>query len=448
MAHDQGVLEALAVLILKCVNHRVCKGHGEKRNWGEVLTLILKKEEKIMKKWTIGLIMMAVALAFTLGPIANNVSAADVIKWGVLIDLSGPTSDWGKNQVKGQLDAMRWVNENGGINGKELKLIVVDDGYKVPRGVAGYNRLVDSEKVLGLYIQSTGTTMTLIKKIVADGVATIAASFTSKFQNPKKTPFSFFVSPSYGTMGRISLKWIRDNWKDKSRNPRICYLYPDNKYGRDILNVCKDYAKKIGVDVGPDQVINWPTKDATVQLTNMTRYNPDFAYITSTAMNGAVILKNAKALGIKTKFISNIRNFEESIITLSGGAAEGTYGVHPIAPYGAPVPGMKKVVETHEKWHPGETGTNVYVEGWVNILGVTEALKTADKAGDLTPSGIRNAFEKFKDFDTGGLAPPLTFTSTDHRGSMAAKIYEIKGGKMVDVSGWVELPRDMEYFGK
>jgi len=401
-----------------------------------------------MKKWKIGFIMVTVALAFTLGPIANNVSAADVIKWGVLIDLSGPTSDWGKNQVKGQLDAMRWVNENGGINGKELKLIIVDDGYKVPKGVAGYNRLVDSEKVLGLYIQSTGTTMTLSKKIVADGVATIAASFIAVFQDPAKFPFSFYVSPSYNAMGRIAVKWIRDNWKDKSRNPKICYLYPDNTYGRCILDSTKDYAKKIGVDVGPDQVINWPTKDATVQLTNMTRYNPDFAYITSTAMNGAVILKNAKALGIKTKFVSNIRNFEESIITLSGGAAEGTYGVHPIAPYGAPVPGMKKVVESHEKWHPGETGTNVYVEGWVNILGVTEALKTADKAGDLTPSGIRNAFEKFKDFDTGGLAPPLTFTSTDHRATMAAKIYEIKGGKMVDVSGWVELPRDMEYFGK
>jgi len=401
-----------------------------------------------MKKWTIGFIMVTVALAFTLGPIANNVSAADVIKWGVLIDLSGPTSDWGKNQVKGQLDAMRWVNENGGINGKELKLIVVDDGYKVPRGVAGYNRLVDSEKVLGLYIQSTGTTMTLAKKIVADGVATIAASFIAVVQDPAKFPFSYYVSPSYNAMGRIALKWIKDNWKDNSRNPKICYLYPDNKYGRCILATTKDYAKKIGVDVGPDQVINWPTKDATVQLTNMTRYNPDFAYITSTAMNGAVILKNAKALGIKTKFISNIRNFEETLITLSGGAAEGTYGVHPIAPYGAPVPGMKKVVESHEKWHPGETGTNVYVEGWVNILGVTEALKLADKAGDLTPSGIRNAFEKFKGFDTGGLAPPLTFTSTDHRASMAAKIYEIKGGKMVDVSGWVELPRDMEYFGK
>ncbi|MFC1882421.1 ABC transporter substrate-binding protein, partial [Thermodesulfobacteriota bacterium] len=128
--------------------------------------------------------------------------------------------------------------------------------------------------------------------------------------------------------------------------------------------------------------------------------------------------------------------------------AEGTYGVHPIAPYGAPVPGMKKVVAAHEKWHAGETGTNVYVEGWVNILGVAEALKNADKAGNLTQSGIRDAFEQFRKFDTGGLAPPLTFTKTDHRGSMAAKIYEVKGGKMVDISGWIELPQDMEYFGK
>ena len=401
-----------------------------------------------MKKWIVGFTISVFVLAMGLGASPDNARAAEVIKWGVLIDLSGPTSDWGKNQLKGQLDAMRWINGHGGINGKELKLIVIDDGYKVPRGVAGYNRLVDSEKVIGLYIQSTGTTMTLIKKIIADGVATIAASFTAKFQNPAKTPFSFFVSPSYGAMGRITLKWIRTTWQDTSRNPKICYLYPDNKYGRDILAVSKDYAKKIGVDVGPDQVINWPTKDATVQLTNMRRYDPDYAFITTTAMNGAVILKNAKALGIRTKFISNIRNFEETLITLSGGAAEGTYGVHPIAPYGAPVPGMKKVVESHEKWHPGEKGTNVYVEGWVNILAVTEALKMADKAGDLTPSGIRNAFEKFKDFDTGGLAPSLTFTSTDHRASMAAKIYEVKKDKFVAITNWIELPRDMEYFGK
>ncbi|HMK36676.1 MAG TPA: ABC transporter substrate-binding protein [Desulfomonilaceae bacterium] len=401
-----------------------------------------------MRRWFFRSAIVGVALALVLGFIAGYAGAADEVKWGVLIDLSGPTSDWGKTQTKGQLDAARWINENGGINGKKLELVVIDDAYNVPKGVAGYNRLIESEKVLGVYIQSTGTTLTLAKKIAEDKITTFGASFTSKFQDPSKFPYSFFVGPSYGTMGRVALKWIKDNWKDTSRKPKICYLYPDNQYGRDILDACNLYAKTLGIEVVTDQVVNWPTKDATVQLTNMKRTDPDFAYLTSTAMNGAVILKNAKALGLRTKFISNIRNFEETLITLSGGAAEGSYGVDPFAPYGADVPGMKKVVECHEKWHAGEVGTNVYVEGWVNILVAAEALRMADKAGKLVPEGIREALEQFKNFDTGGLAPPLTYTSTDHQGSMAAKVYEVKGGKMVDVSGWIDLPREQEYFGK
>ena len=75
-------------------------------------------------------------------------------------------------------------------------------------------------------------------------------------------------------------------------------------------------------------------------------------------------------------------------------------------------------------------------------------MKLADKAGDLTPSGIRNAFETFRNFSTGGLAPPLTFTSTDHRASMAAKIYEVKNDKFIAATDWIELPRDKTYFGK
>jgi branched-chain amino acid transport system substrate-binding protein len=68
-----------------------------------------------MKKWTLLIACLAIVVALSFGPLSNHAGAADVVKWGVLIDLSGPTSDWGKNQVKGQLDAMRWINEHGGI---------------------------------------------------------------------------------------------------------------------------------------------------------------------------------------------------------------------------------------------------------------------------------------------------------------------------------------------
>ncbi len=55
-----------------------------------------------MKKWTVGFAVLAMVLGLSLGFSVNPAEsgAADVIKWGVLIDLSGPTSDWGKNQAK------------------------------------------------------------------------------------------------------------------------------------------------------------------------------------------------------------------------------------------------------------------------------------------------------------------------------------------------------------
>jgi branched-chain amino acid transport system substrate-binding protein len=388
-------------------------------------------------------VLMALAMVLA-GPVS---AAKKPIKWGVLIDLSGPTSDWGKQQALGQQDAAAWINQNGGIYGHPLQLIVIDDGYKISRGVAGYNRLVSGEKVLGVYIQSTGTTMALRKKIIADGVATFGASFTAKMQNPKKTPFSFFTGPSYAAMGRIALVWIKKNWKKKTP-PKIAYLYPDNKYGRDILKVCKDWAKTLGIKVVSDQVVNWPTTSATTQLINMRRDNPDFAYVTTTAMNGAVILKDARRLGIKTRFISNIRNFEESLVRLSGGAAEGTYGMQPFAPYGAKVPGMKKIVAWVKKHRPGFKGSAVYVEGWANVLVIAEALKRAVKAGKVTPPAVRAQLEKLKNFSTGGLAMPITYTATDHRASMCCPVYVVKGGKIVPTGPPICLKRDMKYFGK
>lgn len=394
------------------------------------------------------LALSAATVLLVLSFAATQVRAIDEIKWGVIIDLTGPTSGWGKNQLKGQLDAARWINEHGGINGKTLKLLVVDDGYRVKKAAPAYRDLVRNKKVLGLYLQSSGATMALAGDIRSDGVATMGASFVSPFQDPSRFPNSFFVGPSYATMCRIVLKWIRDNWTDSSRKPRVCFLYPPNTYGTHYLPVAKNYAAKIGVDIVGEQDVPWPTKNPSDALKATARLNPDFDYLTSTAKNGGVVLRYARDLGIKAKFVCNIRTFEETLVPFSDGAAEGVYGVQCFAPYGANVPGMKKVVESHEEWRPGETGTNVYVEGWVNILVAAEALRRADEAGNLTPRGITAAFETLKDFSTGGLAPPITFTKEDHRASLAAKIYQVKNGKFVDVSGWVKLPRDLTYFGE
>ncbi|MGB5994777.1 MAG: hypothetical protein WBG20_05100, partial [Candidatus Deferrimicrobiaceae bacterium] len=87
-----------------------------------------------------------------------------------------------------------------------------------------------------------------------------------------------------------------------------------------------------------------------------------------------------------------------------------------------------------------------FVRGWVSMMVMCEALGIADKKGQLNGPGVKDALETLKDFDTGGLTSKITYTPTDHRPNMSAKIYEYQGGKMV-LKETIELPRKAEWLG-
>ena len=83
------------------------------------------------------------------------------------------------------------------------------------------------------------------------------------------------------------------------------------------------------------------------------------------------------------------------------------------------------------------------MRGWATTLTISEALKRADKAGQLNGEGIKKAFETLNNFDLGGLACNVTYTAKDHRACTATPIYQIKNGTLVKVKDY-ELPRKPE----
>jgi branched-chain amino acid transport system substrate-binding protein len=116
------------------------------------------------------------------------------------------------------------------------------------------------------------------------------------------------------------------------------------------------------------------------------------------------------------------------------------------APYGANVPGMKKIVDYHKKKHPKDSHNLFYVRGWVYALTWSEGLKIADKNKQLNGEGVKKAMETMKNFELGGLVQPITYTSSDHRSSTRSEIYVVKGGKLVKVEE-IEVPRKKEWLG-
>jgi branched-chain amino acid transport system substrate-binding protein len=239
------------------------------------------------------------------------------------------------------------------------------------------------------------------------------------------------------------LKYLKDNWKEK-RAPKIVFIYPNVPYGIAPIKGGKEYAKELGFEVLGDENVDLKAIEANSQLLSVKNKGADFAWTGGTTNSTAVILKDAKKLGLTTKFFSNIWGIDETTPKLAGGAEEGALVMAGSTVYGSNVPGMKQLMEVTR--YPGAQVVH-YIRGYVSMMVLTEALKIADKKGQLNGPGVKAALETLKDFDTGGLTPAkLTFTPTDHRPSMTVNIMEMQKGKLV-LKQTIELPRKAEWLG-
>ena len=95
--------------------------------------------------------------------------AQNVVKLGSLNDLTGGTSDVGKDAYLGMREAVQYVNDTGGINGKKLEVLFYDYGYRVPEAMTTYKRFRNFDKVVAVWGWGTGDTEALTPTVNAVG---------------------------------------------------------------------------------------------------------------------------------------------------------------------------------------------------------------------------------------------------------------------------------------
>ncbi|MCP4368059.1 MAG: ABC transporter substrate-binding protein, partial [Deltaproteobacteria bacterium] len=243
--------------------------------------------------------------------------------------------------------------------------------------------------------------------------------------------------------------WFDKKWpkhKDYGkRKPRFACSYMfASPYCSAPIKAIKDQATILGFDIGPDQDVSLFAIDTKSQVLAMKEFKPDVVWHGNTTMSVAATVRDAYALGLGAAHIVNNWGFDENLPRLGGKASEGVMGAAVCAFFGEDVPLMDKVVEYAKKYNPGvpaEKRLIRTIQGWGDVMILWEALKRADKAGDLSGEGIlKKGFETMKDFDIGLGAPPVTYTATDHRVAGQVPIYEIVGGQFkivekVDLKG-------------
>ena len=134
----------------------------------------------------------------------NGLTAKD-IPIGHLVDFTGATSSVGKPFGEGVADAIKWINKNGGIEGKMIRSDMVDYSYKAPRAVATYKRWKSRLKIIAVQGWGTADTEALMETIARDKIPFFSGSYAGQLTDPtgeapnsfKAAPYNFFYGPSY-----------------------------------------------------------------------------------------------------------------------------------------------------------------------------------------------------------------------------------------------------------
>ena len=246
--------------------------------------------------------------------------AQETIKIGFFAPITGPAAaDGASAQHAGEL-GVKEVNASGGIKGKKVELIVYDDRFSPQEAVAIANKLIEKDQVAGVvsgsYSGPTRVTAPIFAKAGVPMVAGYAVhpdvtkAGESNFRN------GFLGEVEGGAAGEYAVKVL------KSKTPAVIYM--DNDFGREISAGFIKRAEKLGATIVARQVYKFPgEKDFRPFLTRIKEAKPDLIFAAGYYNEAALIVRQAKELGITVQILGEEGFDSPKFIELAGKDAEG-----------------------------------------------------------------------------------------------------------------------------
>ena len=391
-------------------------------------------------KATIKPIILASVAAAAL--LASPAMAQQRIKLGNLIDYTGAKSSSGKFSGPGKVDAIDWINKNGGINGKMLDAEIVDYGYQTRRSIQLYRKWKD-EGAVAILGYGTNDTEAMVGFVAQDRIPYFSFSYSGRLTDPtgasakakegkvKPAPYNFFGQASYSDGNRALLMWALEDWKKKGGRGRPKYMHmgDDHPYPLAPKEAGEAFARELGFDIlpsipyalaGGDFKAQCLALRAKAQCLALRALDANYAFLANTTGSNVALLRSCSRVGVNVQFMANIWGMDEGGMKTTGKAADGVVWVLGHMQWGSDVPGMKVMRDISNMSDPTGKAYRAlpYALGACQVLQLAEGLKIADKSGKLDGPGIKEALESLKDFvptGTDGMCPRVTWSSTDHR---------------------------------
>lgn len=190
---------------------------------------------EFIKPIRIGVLAFATACAAPAASAAEGVTEATILL-GMSSPLSGPTGAYGRQMKEGIEACFQKVNAAGGVHGRQLKLVAVDDGYEVEPAVANTKRLIEGDKVFALMgFYGTSPTAAVLPVLTATGVPLIGTISGAEVLRQPVNPQMFHLRASYGDETAAIVKNLITVGAK-----RVAVFYQDDGFGQAGLKGVKD----------------------------------------------------------------------------------------------------------------------------------------------------------------------------------------------------------------
>lgn len=332
---------------------------------------------------------------------------SDTITLGLMSDLSGPAGALGKPIVDGQKAYWDYVNANGGVAGRQIKVVVEDHQYNPQTAQAAYEKI--KSEILGLpLLLGTPISEALKPVLEEDKVLTSPASLSSGLATD---PFFVMVGTPYAMSTGNAVAEIVKNQGGEGK--KIALIYQNDDYGKDALKGWEVAKETYTFDEAAQITYNATDTQFNEQISQLVGSGADFVVIAGLPTQAAGILGGAAQQGFTKPAYGLAPVWNRAL--LKSPAADLIKQVLKIvsaqAYWGEDVSGMKTMLDAVDQYQPAykDNPNDYFTFGWTQALVYHAIMEKAVDLGDITRDGMETAFSKVGKVDTGGLLPPLDY---------------------------------------
>ena len=384
----------------------------------------------LQKAWILAAIC-AIGLGLTQARAEVGVTA-DTIRLGQVCALTGPAQGLGQELKAGATAYFEHINSQGGIYGRKISLLTLDDSYEPEQTIEATKKLIDQEQVFMLF------------GYVGTPTSTAAVPLTKPDQVPFFAPFTgaeFLRTPVRANVYNVRASYFQETEAqvhqlvDVLGKKNLAVFYQNDSYGRAGLGGVQKALRQRGLDVAATGTYQRNTIEVQAALAAIQKVNPEAVIMIGAYKPCAAFIKAAKAAGMQGLFlnVSFVGSLPLARELDEDGDGVIVTQVVPL-PWDIAIPLVAEYQQHLHQYMPGIEPGFGSLEGYLDAKIVAQAMYKAGPA--LTRAALTQALDSMMKVDFGGVT--VSFSPTHHQGLDTVYLTILKGGRYQQVQSLLE----------